>query len=112
MTRMDHINDILTKIPVQGYYAVIAMVGGIARYLNSYKDGQLHFSLPIFFASAFVSGFSGLMFALLGDSMLLPNPLPHIMAGVGGFFGDQTMKLVMEYITNKKIGTPPSDTGV
>jgi len=54
-------------------------------------------------ASAFVAGFSGLMFALLGDSMSLPGPLPHIMAGVGGFFGDQTMKFIMEYLTNKKV---------
>lgn len=103
-TEMDHLYQTLSKIPVQALYVVIAGMGGVARYLNSYKDGQVHFSLPVFIASALVAGFSGLMFALLGDSMSLPNPLPHIMAGVGGFFGDQTMKFLMEYLAKKPLG--------
>lgn len=96
---MDHLKD----IPVQAFYVLIAGLGGMARYLNSFKDGHAHFSLAIFFASAFVAGFSGLMFALLGDSLALPNPIPHIMAGVGGFFGDQTLKFIMEYLTKKPL---------
>ncbi len=101
---MDHFLESIKAIPVQAFYAVIAATGGVARYLNSYKDGQIHFSLSVFVASAFVAGFSGLMFALLGDSMSLPNPLPHIMAGVGGFFGDQTMKFIMEYLSKQSLG--------
>jgi len=89
---MDHLKD----IPVQILYVVMASVGGMARYLNDYARSK-QFSLFVFIASAFVAGFSGLMFALVGDSLSLPNPMPYIMAGVGGFFGDQTMKLVLEY---------------
>lgn len=91
---MDHLKD----IPVHVLYVFLAMFGGIARYLESYADGK-KFSLTIFVASAFVAGFSGLMFALVGDSLSLPNPMPQIMAGVGGFFGDQTMKLILEYVS-------------
>lgn len=104
ITIMDHLSDIFVKMPAQAYYAAIAAAGGIARYLNSYKEGGTHFSFAIFCASAFVAGFSGLMFALLGDSLLMPNPIPHIMAGVGGFFGDQTMKFLFEYLSKKKMG--------
>jgi hypothetical protein len=101
---MDYLILYIQKIPIQGLYAFVAAIGGVARYLNSYKNGQVHFSVSIFIASAFVSGFSGLMFALLGTSMALPSPLPYIMAGVGGFFGDQTMKFIMEYLSKKPLG--------
>jgi len=76
------------------------MCGGIARYLNSYKTGHT-FKLSIFFASAFVAGFSGYMFALIAETLHLPTPFPHVFAGVGGFFGDQAMKFIWEYLTTK-----------
>ncbi len=106
---MEHLSETLSKIPVQALYTVTAATGGVARYLNSFKDGKVRFSLSFFVASAFVAGFSGLMFALLGESLNLPSPLPYIMAGVGGFFGDQTMKFLLEYFTQKPLagGTKP-----
>lgn len=97
--------DFLKHIPIQAFYAAVAVIGGSARYLNSFADGKVHFKLSIFLASAFVAGFSGLMFALMGDSLNLPNPIPNIMAGVGGFFGDQTMKLVLEYVSKRSTPT-------
>ena len=86
--------------PVQFIYGVVAICGGVARYLRGFADGT-PFSLSIFMASAFISGFSGYMFALLGVSMNLPEPMLFIMAGTGGFFGDQTMKLIYEWTKNK-----------
>lgn len=94
-------SDFIKNFPPQAFYMMVAVVGGVARYLNSFANGNVPFKLSIFLASAFVAGFSGLMFALVGDSLSMPNPIPHIMAGVGGFFGDQTMKLVMEYVSKK-----------
>jgi hypothetical protein len=91
----------MIKIPVELIYGAIAIAGGIARYLNSYATGT-PFKLSIFIASTFVSGFSGYMFALLGTTMNLPEGFLFIMAGTGGFFGDQTMKLVMERL-NKEV---------
>lgn len=99
----EHLKD----IPVQVVYIVVASVGGLARYLNSYV-GDKKFSLAVFVASGFVAGFSGLMFALVGDSLHLPNPMPYIMAGVGGFFGDQTMKLVLEFASKNLKSDRPS----
>lgn len=105
--RMEHFNDLFTKIPAQAVYVIIAISGGVARYFNSFATGQMRFSVGIFLASAFAAGFSGMMFALLGDSLHMPYPLPHIMAGVGGFFGDQTMKFLLEYFTKRGLGEAP-----
>lgn len=86
--------------PIELIWAMIAIFGGIARYLNAYVEGQ-KFKVSIFLASAFVAGFSGFMFALLGDSLQMPGPITHIMAGVGGFFGEQTMKLIFEIMSKR-----------
>ena len=92
---------ILQISPVTFSYGAIAILGGIARYLNSYtKDGS-PFSVKVLAASTVVSGFSGYMFALVGLSLSMPEPILFIMAGAGGFFGDQTMKFVMEYVKIK-----------
>ncbi len=90
----------LKHFPVEIIYATIAIGGGIARYLNGFANG-VPFKLSIFFASAFVAGFSGVMFAYMGISLSLPAPFIYMMAGTGGFFGEQTMKLVMEFISKK-----------
>jgi hypothetical protein len=92
----------MKEVPVEVIYGALAVTGGVARYLNSFVNGQ-KFKFSIFIASAVVAGFSGFMFALLGGTMNLPQPLISVMAGVGGFFGDQTLKFIMEYIVKKKL---------
>lgn len=88
------------NIPLEILYGTLAIMGGVSRYLSRYSDGT-PFSKAKFAASTFVSGFSGYMFALVGISMSLPQPFIFMMAGTGGFMGEQTMKLVLEYIQGK-----------
>ncbi len=90
----------LKHFPIEFVYGAFAVLGGCARYLNSFISGE-SFSFKVFIASALVAGFSGYMFALMGTSLNLPDPIPTLMAGTGGFFGEQTMKLVLEYTTGK-----------
>lgn len=98
---MDSLHQLFRAIePAQYLYGIVAICGGVARYLSGYADGK-PFSLGTFVASAFVSGFSGWMFAVMGMSMSLPQSIVFIMAGTGGFFGDQTMKLVLEYVKSR-----------
>jgi len=95
---LQYIQEIFKQLdPLYYIYGVIAMCGGIARYLSSYSRGA-EFNIYILIASTFVSGFSGWMFATLGVSLNLPETMVFIMAGTGGFFGDQTMKLIMDYV--------------
>jgi len=89
---MEHLKD----IPVQIIYVIIAIAGGVARYLNGYANGA-PFKFSVFLASALSAGFSGMMFYYVGLSLSLPTPFLAMMAGTGGFFGEQTMKLVLEY---------------
>lgn len=98
--------NIPVEVFLQLLYGAIAVCGGIARYLRGYVDG-IPFSLGVFMASAFVSGFGGWIFALLGHSLDLPTPILYIMAGTGGFFSDQALKLAFEY-TAGKLPTSPS----
>jgi hypothetical protein len=90
----------LKNLPVEIFVVTLACAGGIARYLNGYANGQ-PFKLSVFIASTFVAGFSGLMFWYLGVSMNLPNPFLAMMAGVGGFMGEQSLKYMMEIIKEK-----------
>ncbi len=91
-----------SHIPAELVYVSIATTGGVARYLSNYAQSG-NFRLSVFCASAFASGFSGWMFALLGGSLQMAPQVIYIMAGVGGFFGDQTMKFILEYVQNKKL---------
>lgn len=92
--------EFLRHFPIEFLYGVIAIAGGCARYLNSYVSGQ-KFKFSIFLASAFVAGFSGYMFALLGHALVMPESMIFMMAGVGGFFGEQTMKFIFEWVEKR-----------
>lgn len=81
-------------------YGILATAGGIARYLSEYnRSGK--FAMRHFIASTAISGFSGYMFALLGISLDLPQTFLFMMAGTGGFMGEQALKFISEYVTNK-----------
>lgn len=93
--------EFLKTLPLELFVVVIAVSGGLARYLSSYTTGT-PFRISIFLASGAVAGFTGYIFAIFGATMALPDPMLFVMAGIGGFFGEQTMKLVLEAVTKNK----------
>lgn len=92
--------DFIRQYSLELIFGALAVMGGVARYLNSYVQGA-PFSGSLFLASTMVSGFSGCMFALIGESMNLPETILFVMAGTGGFFGDQALKFAFEYVSTK-----------
>lgn len=95
---MEWIHNIFKSVdPLQFVLGAIALCGGVARYLNGFINGT-PFSFRVFLASAFVAGFTGWIFATVGTSMAMPQGVVFAMAGTGGFFGEQTMKLTMEWM--------------
>lgn len=90
----------LKSPPIELLWFLMASFGGVARQLNNYANG-VPFKMGIFVASTIMSGFSGYMFALLGQSLSLTSTLLFMMAGAGGFMGDQAMKLVVEFLTKR-----------
>jgi len=98
---MDWLHSIVKEVePIHYIYGTIAVIGGVARYLTGYKNG-VPFKFSIFAASAIVAGFSGWMFAQIGISMRMPSEIVFVMAGTGGFMGEQTMKLIAEWLQGK-----------
>jgi hypothetical protein len=87
-------------VPLEYLIAVLAVFGGVARYLNGYINGK-GFKFSIFVSSVIVSGFGGLMFGLLGSSMDLPVVMVSMMSGMGGYFSEQTLKFVYELVRGK-----------
>ena len=78
----------------------VAVFGGIARNLNGYVNGD-GFKLSIFFSSIIVSAFGGLMFGWMGITLNVSTPMLFMMAGMGGFFSEQTLKFMYEIIKKK-----------
>jgi hypothetical protein len=93
--------DFLKQLPVEVLFVFIACFGGVARYLNGYTNG-VPFKFGIFLASGVSAGFSGWVFASFGSTMNLPLEMLFVMAGTGGFFGEQTMKYVLESVIKNK----------
>jgi len=93
-------HNFIKQIPMEFAYGTLAILGGAARYFTVYaQEGKFNFRA--FLASTFASGFSGYMFSLLGISLALPQPFIFMLAGVGGFMGDNAMKFLAEYVTKK-----------
>lgn len=88
------------NFPIEMFYGVLAVAGGIVRYLQGYARGD-EFKFRIFCANIFISGFSGYMFALLGENMNLPAKIVLMMAGTGGFMGTTAMDIVVGYLTDR-----------
>lgn len=100
MENIKQILDFIKNTPVDFIFVIVATCGGYARYLNGYTNG-VPFRFSIFMASGLAAGFSGYMFATLGQTMALPESMLFVMAGTGGFFGEQTMKYILERVTKK-----------
>lgn len=86
--------DLLHKIPTELIYVVMAAVGGIARYLQSYlSEGE--FAWHHLLAHTFVSAFSGYMFYQFAFNILhLGQGSLPVVAGLGGWMGVEALKLL------------------
>lgn len=81
-------------------FAALAGMGGVAKYLHQYVNGQA-FQISIFVSNIFISGFSGLMFSHLGSAVGLSQELLYVCAGVGGAAGWQVIEHMMLILKDK-----------
>ena len=81
--------------------SLMAISGGVARYAQSYLDGQ-KFSLFKFIASMAVSGFAGVMFGYFGITLGLRGEIVHVFSGIGGFYGTATLHYLFDQITHER----------
>ena len=80
-------------------WILIALFGGLARYLDTYLKGKEQFSSPRMLATIIVCGFSGYMSAHL---VLLVYPTWALFsAGIGGYAGVEALNVFFELWKNK-----------
>lgn len=91
----------MKHIPTEIFYIALAGVGGIAKYLSTYKQINGRFAWGALLVASIVSGFSGYMFALFASSLQLPQQIVFMFAGMGGFMGEHALRLLGDFISNR-----------
>ena len=89
------------KVPAELFYVTVAAIGGVARYLQAYlNEGE--FALRHFCAHVLISAFSGYMFYQFAINILsLPETLIPVVAGLGGWMGVESMKMLEDWLRKK-----------
>lgn len=99
---MDMHEPITTSIVVS--HGALALFGGVVHALNAQREGKSKGMVDLSIL-AFISTFSGVMFALTA-SYLFPHEmyLSHAAAGAGGFLGVEGLSALAAYITQRITG--------
>lgn len=80
-------------------WIIIAIVGGIAGYLDRFLHQEEILSIARIFSTIVITGFTGYMTANV--MMLIYPQWALISAGVGGYAGTKMMDTVVEFIRFK-----------
>lgn len=80
-------------------WIIIAIFGGLARYLDTYIKNKEEFSFGHALANIFICGFTGFITA---EVMMLVYPQwALVSAGIGGYLGTEIMNYLLEVWKNK-----------
>lgn len=90
------------KIGVELIWVLVAMLGGVARYLDSYIRTGSSPKFGLMVAHAAVSGFSGYMVAQ--TVIQFSTQWALVAAGVGGYLGTQGLDWLATVLRDKVIG--------
>jgi hypothetical protein len=97
------------RFAADAMWVLLAMAGGIAKYLDSYIRTGLLPSLGILFAHAAVSGFSGYMVAQV--VIRFSPEWALVAAGVGGYLGTQGLDFASAVLKARITGALPKNDG-
>lgn len=77
--------------PAELLWIVLAVFGGLARYLDTYlTEDRKEISISKIFATIFVCGFTGFLCAQI--FMLIYPSWALVSAGIGGYLGTEAIK--------------------
>lgn len=90
------------KLPIDVIFVIVAIFGGIAKYLDTYLRGQEKVTVARATSYIIVCAFTGW---ITGEVMLIMYPNWALIAsGVGGYAGTQMMDVFVE-LMKLKFGT-------
>ncbi len=81
---------------------VFAVVGGLMNYLGRVQRGEISFKILPLLAELSVSGFAGLLAALVATSMSFSTEMVYFFAGISGHLGARGIFL-MQLVVAKKL---------
>jgi hypothetical protein len=94
------------RITAESLWVLLAMAGGVARYLDEYLRTGILPRIGHLFAHAAVSGFSGYMVA-----QVCLRTVPEwslVAAGIGGYLGTQGLEWVSTVLKRRVAGSVDS----
>lgn len=87
-------------------WLLLAMAGGVARYLDSYLHSGAVPKLGLAITHATVSGFSGYMVAMV--AIKVQSDWALVAAGVGGYLGTQGLDFISR-VLKRRMGATDDD---
>lgn len=93
--------DLLKDGVAYFWFVVLALWGGTASYLSRMKQKKLPFSLAELLGEWLISGFSGIMTALICASYGVDYYLTAALAGVAGHMGGRGVFMLEQWAVNR-----------
>jgi len=87
------------KLPEEILILLLALFGGIARYLDTYLKGIETFSISRMVATIVVCSFSGYMCSMFVN-FFYPTWI-YVSAGIGGYAGVEALNFIINFWKNK-----------
>lgn len=92
----------LFKVGAEFIWVLVAMLGGVARYLDTYIRTGAAPRLGLLLAHALISGFSGYMVAQ--TVIQFSTQWALVAAGVGGYLGTQGLDWMATVLRDRVVG--------
>jgi len=82
-------------------FIILALWGGTVRYMAKIKKGAKKWSGAELIFEWIISGFSGVIVALIGQNLELSFYMIAASSGVAGHMGGSAISIIEEYFTKK-----------